>query len=145
VKIRQTAHNLMPDILLHDGLVSAIQYFCDNVAAMTRLDINFQHYGDMAHLSPDIEISIYRIIQELVQNVMKHAKADNVLIQANYREGLLSLTVEDDGTGIGAGGEGGGDKMGLRSIRMRVKALQGSIDIHRRIPNGTSINIELKI
>jgi len=145
LKIRQTAHNLMPDILLHDGLVPAIQYFCNNVATITRLHINLQHYGDIAQLSPEIGISIYRMIQELVQNVIKHAKARNVLIQINCREGLLSLTVEDDGTGISAGCEAAGDKMGLRSIRMRVKALQGSIDIHRRIPNGTSINIELKI
>ncbi|WP_118972898.1 ATP-binding protein [Taibaiella koreensis] len=145
MKIRQTAHNLMPDILLHDGLEPAIQYFCNNVAMMTRLRINFQYYGDLAQLSPEIAISIYRMVQELVQNVMKHARADNILIQINYRAHLLSLTVEDDGRGISYENELPGDKMGLKSIRMRVKALQGSIDIHQRIPNGTSINIELKL
>lgn len=144
-KLRQTAHNLMPDTLLEDGLVPAIRYFCKNVAQMTAIRINFQHYGDIPRLPSDTETSIYRIVQELVQNVIKHAAAANTLVQLNYRKKILSITVEDDGRGMASGATVTTNKMGLKSVRNRLKALNGSIDIHQCTPHGTSVNIELSI
>ena len=144
-KLRQTAHNLMPDTLLEDGLVPAIRYFCKNVAQMTAIRINFQHYGDIPRLPSDTETSIYRMVQELVQNVIKHAAATNTLVQLNYRKKILSITVEDDGRGMASGATVATNKMGLKSVRNRLRALNGSIDIHQCTPHGTSVNIELSI
>jgi signal transduction histidine kinase len=143
-QLRQTAHNLMPDALLEEGLVSAILYFCRSVEKLTGIKFLFQHYGDMPSLSSDVEVSIYRIIQELVQNIIKHAKASNALVQLNYRKGIFSITVEDDGIGI-QNNTTEENKMGLKSIRTRLKAMDGVIDIHHCTPHGTSVSIELNI
>ena len=143
-QLRQTAHNLMPDALLEEGLVSAVLYFCRSVEKLTGIRFLFQHYGDIPDLSSDIEVSIYRIIQELVQNIIKHSEAANALVQLNYRKGILSITVEDDGRGIREG-DLAANKMGLKSIRNRLKTLDGTIDIHHCTPHGTSVNIELNI
>ncbi len=143
-ELRQTAHNLMPDALLEEGLESAVLYFCRSVEKLTGIHFQFQHYGEIPALSSDIEVSIYRIIQELVQNIIKHAKAANALVQLHYRKGILSITVEDDGAGMPPA-DREENKMGLKSIRTRLKTLDGSIDIHPCTPHGTSVNIELSI
>jgi signal transduction histidine kinase len=143
-QLRQTAHNLMPDALLEEGLVSAVLYFCRSVEKLTGIRFLFQHYGEIPAVSSDIEVSIYRIIQELVQNIIKHSGAANALVQLNYRKGILSITVEDDGKGIREG-DLAENKMGLKSIRNRLKTLDGTIDIHHCTPHGTSVNIELSI
>ncbi|PSK90464.1 tetratricopeptide repeat-containing sensor histidine kinase [Taibaiella chishuiensis] len=143
-QLRQTAHNLMPDTLLEEGLVSAVLYFCRNAEKLTGIRFRFQHYGDIPPLASDIEVSIYRVIQELVQNIIKHADAQNALVQLSYRKGILSITVEDDGTGMPAEAPGP-DKMGLKSIRTRIKALEGNMDIHACTPHGTSVTIELNL
>lgn len=144
-KLRLSAHNLMPDALLTEGLIPAISYFCNNIIRMTGLRIHFQHYGAIPRLPTDMEISIYRIIQELVQNTIKHARATNTLVQLNCREDMLSITVEDDGIGFPAAPESRENKMGLKSIQTRLKALNGVIDIHACDPHGTSVNISFAI
>ncbi|WP_162902850.1 tetratricopeptide repeat-containing sensor histidine kinase [Taibaiella koreensis] len=141
--IRQTAHNLMPDSLLAEGLLPAVGYFCTNITKMTGLPVNFQHDGDVIQLPIDTEISIYRMIQELVQNVIKHASAANILVQLYYVDRLLSITVEDDGIGFNPSQSGSEDKMGLKSIQTRLKALNGALDIHACEPHGTSVNLTL--
>lgn len=145
-QLRQTAHNLMPDALLEEGLISAVLYFCRNIEQMTGIKMLFQHYGSIPLLSSDLEISIYRIIQELMQNVIKHAEATNALVQLNYLEGILSITVEDNGVGMKEQDSNlEENKMGLRSIRTRLKAMGGTMEIHPCTPHGTSVNIELSI
>jgi signal transduction histidine kinase len=145
-QLRQTAHNLMPDALLEEGLISAVLYFCRNIEQMTGIHILFQHYGSIPLLSSDLEISIYRIIQELMQNVIKHAEATNALVQLNYLEGILSITVEDNGVGMKEQENNTEEnKMGLRSIRTRLKAMGGTMEVHRCTPHGTSVNIELSV
>ncbi len=143
-QLRQTAHNLMPDTLLEEGLVSAVLYFCRNAEKLTGIQFEFQHYGSLPALSSDIEVSIYRMIQELVQNIIKHARAQHALVQLSYRKGILSITVEDDGTGMPPEAPGA-DKMGLKSIRTRIKALEGHMDIHACTPHGTSVTLELNL
>jgi signal transduction histidine kinase len=146
-QLRQTAHNLMPDALLEEGLISAALYFCRNIEHMTGIRILFQHYGTLPVLSSDVEISIYRILQELMQNIIKHAEATDALVQLNYLEGILSITVEDNGVGIKEHDNDNiaENKMGLRSIRTRLKAMGGTMEIHPCTPHGTSVNIELSI
>lgn len=139
--LRLTAHNLAPDTLLADGLTQALLYFCKNVQYRTNLTINFQFYGDQPDLPQELEINIYRISQELVQNIIKHARATNVLMQLNYREDMLTLTIEDDGIGFDMNASVSG--IGLKSIRSRLKVMNGQIDIHRRHPKGTSVTIEV--
>lgn len=138
--LRLTAHNLAPDTLLADGLTQALLYFCKNIQYRTKLKVTFQHYGDMPALDQEMSINIYRIAQELIQNIIKHAAASNVLVQLNYRPGMLTLTVEDDGKGLKTD-DTAIEGIGLKSIRSRLKVMNGEMEIHERHPKGTSISI----
>lgn len=143
-KLRQTAHNLMPDVLLEEGLVPAVSYFCNNIKKMTGLYVRFQYYGTIPRMQTDKEVNVYRIIQELLQNIIKHANAKYVLVQLNYYEKILSITVEDDGVGFDINQIASGAAMGLKSIQTRIKAIDGNIEFYPRTPHGTSVNISLQ-
>lgn len=144
VKIRQTAHNLMPDALLTEGLLFAISYFCNGINKSGDLQVRFQHYGTLPDLPIETQVNLYRIIQELVQNVVKHAHASEVLVQLYSREEAISITVDDDGTGI-ADPEKAEAGLGLKSIRSRLRVMGGEMDIRSVDPHGTAVHIEVKL
>jgi signal transduction histidine kinase len=142
-ELRQTAHNLMPDMLLETGLTDALFYYCNNLQKEVSFNIIFQHYGSLPRISAEAELYLYRIVQELLQNIIKHAHASKALVQMNYHPPLLSFSVEDNGIGfdkhvIDAG-------MGLKSIDSRLRVLNGTIDIKSNKYQGTTIFIELNI
>jgi signal transduction histidine kinase len=144
-ELRRTAHNLMPDMLLDGGLAEAVYYFCSKLQESTGLQISFQQYGELPRLQPEFELSIYRIVQELVQNILKHAQASKAIVQLNYRMDLLYITVEDNGVGFSKTSTEGQNGMGLRSIRNRVRALNGMMDLRTNEPLGTTIYLEFDV
>jgi two-component system NarL family sensor kinase len=143
-ELRQTAHNLMPDMLLEGGLGEAMLYFCKN-QQHEGLVISFQEYGRMPRLQQEFELALYRMVQELVQNIIKHAHASKAMIQLNYQNDLLFITVEDNGIGFNARDLVGKDGIGLKSIQTRIRALNGIMDIKSSEENGTSINLEFDV
>lgn len=141
--LRRTAHNLMPDRLIEDGLVEAVFYFCNNLQKSVALNISFQPIGIIPSLSTLFELSLYRIIQELVQNIIKHAEATEAIVQVSCEHDLLSITVEDNGKGINDVQEGVG--LGLKSIEARVNEFSGRFTIDT-IPNvGTTVHLEFSV
>jgi len=141
-ELRRTAHNLMPDVLLEEGIAQAIYYFCKNVEETTPLNIVFHQYGELPPLLPSFEISLYRMVQELLQNIIKHAQATRAIVQLNYGNDLLSITIEDDGCGMDLAA---GDGMGLKSIRNRARIHNGSMEIQSNKDNGTAIYLEFDL
>lgn len=145
IKLRHTAHNLMPDALLEEGLVSALTYFCRNVQQMTGLTIDFQHHGSIPKFAIEQEVAIYRVVQELIQNVIKHAAATEVMVQLNYWEKALNLTVEDNGRGIKDLKSSIKNGRGLNSIKTRLKAINGTMEISPSRPHGTFVDIDINL
>ncbi|WP_198666733.1 tetratricopeptide repeat-containing sensor histidine kinase [Taibaiella helva] len=141
-ELRATAHNLLPDTLLEGGLSEAVYYFCRNVQH-SGLDIDLQ-YTDIPRFDPGFELSVYRIIQELVQNVLKHAAATQALVQMIYNEGLLNITVEDNGKGFGLEAPAP-EGIGLRNLRSRTASLKGYMDLRSSPGKGTSVYLEFTI
>ncbi len=142
--VRKTAHNLMPDLLLQEGLATALASLCEKTGKNTRLEVDFLEYGIIPRMDPDIELSLYRMIQELIQNALKHAgNATQLLVQLSCSGSLLNITVEDNGVGFTQEESTGG--MGLEHIRRRVQALQGHIDIQSMPGKGTTIYLEFDI
>ncbi|WP_118974430.1 tetratricopeptide repeat-containing sensor histidine kinase [Taibaiella koreensis] len=141
-ELRTTAHNLLPDTLLEGGLSEAVYYFCKNVQH-SGLDIDLQ-YTDIPRFEPGFELSVYRIVQELVQNVLKHAAATQAMVQMIYNEALLNITVEDNGKGF-VPGAGGGEGIGLRNLRSRTASLNGYMDLRSNPGQGTSVYLEFTI
>jgi signal transduction histidine kinase len=142
--LRKTAHNLMPEILLQEGLAKATRLFCERVSKGHSLEIIYETWGKSRPLAGDIELTAYRIIQEMINNILKHAGATQALVQIVFHDSQLCITVEDNGRGI-PGIANGKEGVGLQTIRERVKLLNGQIDIAGKPGKGTSVYIELTI
>jgi two-component system NarL family sensor kinase len=142
--LRKTAHNLMPEILLQEGLSRASTLFCERVRKGHSLQINTEIWGKVRRLPGDVELTAYRIIQELIHNILKHAGATQALVQIVFHETQLCITVEDNGRGMPADGSPK-EGIGLRTIRERVKLLNGQIDTVSTPGQGTSVYIELDL
>lgn len=139
IQVRQTSHNLMPEVLLENGLVKALNRYCITINN-DKLQVNFVALNEIDRYSANFELSIYRITQELINNIIKHAQATKAFIQLSQHNNLLSLTIEDNGIGFSEDSTKNG--MGLKSIRKRLAAMKGTIDIHSVPRQGTSINLE---
>ncbi|RYD97774.1 MAG: tetratricopeptide repeat protein [Sphingobacteriales bacterium] len=141
--LRHTAHNLMPDMLLQSGLEHAINYFCATVTRNTTIAVEFQQVGQVHLLHKEFELHVYRIVQELLQNAIKHSQASRILVQlALLSETQFSLTVEDDGIGFDTALPSRG--LGMYSIANRLQVLNGNMDVYSQKGKGTSISIEFE-
>ncbi|BAV08635.1 sensory box histidine kinase [Filimonas lacunae] len=141
--LRKTAHNMMPEILMQDGLLKALEQFCNSIAANNTTSIYFEIVGTPVKLKSSLELALYRIVQELVHNIIKHARATEAMIQINFFENELSITVEDNGVGMDVHTTTQG--IGIKSIYDRVKAINGNITIESGYSKGTSIYINLDL
>jgi signal transduction histidine kinase len=143
--IRKISHALMPSALERLGLIDAVEQFCTQMQTTGNFEIDFQHYGFDARLSQKLELLLYRIIQELLNNIIKYANAKEVLVQFTKNENLISITIEDDGKGFDISTLKNKDGIGLQSMQKRIELLGGKMDIDSEIGKGTSVNIELPV
>ena len=126
-EVRDIAHAMMPRALGDQGLGPATSDMLARVLAGAGITHEFDQFGLQDRLPADVEVGVYRIAQELVQNTMKHAQARQVNLQLLRNNGHLVLLYEDDGKGMDLGA--GHDGIGLRNIRERVRALRGIFTI----------------
>lgn len=140
-ELRRIAHNMMPVNLLKFGLETALRDMCESLMT-DRLHIDFQAYG-IGSISEEKQIHIYRIIQEMLSNAIKHADATNIILQCNQDGDMFLITLEDDGKGFDTAINVKG--IGLSNMKNRVGFLNGVIDITSVINGGTTINIELNV
>lgn len=144
-EVRRIAHNLMPQILLKYGLVEALVEFVGNIKRANYFTITFTHSGIAQRFNPIIELSLYRTIQELTNNIVKHAKASVVVIQLNLIHDLLMVTVEDNGVGFIVDNAKPTGGIGLGNVISRIEYMGGKIDIRSDLGKGTYINIEIDV
>ncbi|WP_164735241.1 sensor histidine kinase [Pseudoflavitalea rhizosphaerae] len=142
VESRRIAHNLLPETLLRFGLEEALQKYCESVSGSKMLNLEFQSVGLQERLEQSVELSIYRIVQELVNNIIRHAGASEALVQLHRDKNRLSITVEDDGKGFAPSKKEG---IGLSNVASRVSYLNGSLDIRSDNEKGTSVFIEIQL
>jgi signal transduction histidine kinase len=140
-ELRRVSHNMMPEALIKFGLKETLENYCENINLSGTLKVQLQTYGMDERMEQNTEIVLYRIVQELLNNVIKHAEAKNVLIQLIRKDSHFSLTVEDDGRGFDPD-TGRKEGAGLSNIRARVDYLGGTIDVRSAPGEGTSVNIE---
>jgi signal transduction histidine kinase len=149
--IRNISSQLRPDMLDHLGLVPTLQWYIDDfVKRRQGLQIDFQAMGVKKRPSSDIEIVLYRILQEALNNIAKHAKARHVSVILTYSHPKLILTIKDDGVGFqqtegmapfGAKKQG----IGLPGMRERVASVGGTLDIRSSRGKGTVIRAKLPV
>ena len=143
--LRKVAQNLMPEALVKFGLTEALKDFCGTIQTATNIEIGYQKIGEDRKLVNTAEVFIYRIIQELVNNAVKHAKAKEIIVQLAFTNNKIIITVEDDGVGYDLNAIKLNSGAGLENIAYRVDYFNGTIDTITSPNNGTSVNIELNV
>ncbi|MEP6949751.1 MAG: ATP-binding protein [Ginsengibacter sp.] len=144
-EMRRVAHNMMPEALLKFGLSEAIQDFCDSINESNTVKMRYTTLGPQGGLEKSTEVILYRIIQELTNNAIKHAMAKNIFIQLIIHEKGITLTVEDDGKGFDTAQLSNIKGAGLKNVQSRVDYLKGILEIDSKTGEGSSFNIEIPV
>jgi len=143
-ELRRIAHNMMPEALVKFGLNTAIQDLCESTNKTSSINLTYQSFdlqdGDVSKTKVS---AIYRIIQELVNNIIRHAEAKNALVQFIKRHDTLSITVEDDGKGFDPNTARQQKGIGFLTMQTRIAYMNGTFDIQTSEGKGTSIHIEI--
>ncbi len=143
--VRKISHNMMPGSLSRHGLEVALQDICDAIQAANQLEVTFIPFGLDNIIDEVVEINIFRIIQELLKNIIKHAEAKEVIVQLSVEDDRLHMVVEDDGRGFDASNISVFEGIGMRSIQSRVTYLNGNINIDSSLGHGSTFNIEIPL
>ncbi len=144
-ELRRVAHNMMPEVLVKFGLSEALKSYCASLSEAQLFKIDFQSIDMETRLSSNTEIFIYRIVQELLNNAAKHAKATHVLVQLARQNGEISITVEDDGVGFDTATIKKTTGAGWANIQSRIEYLKGKLDVQSAADKGTSVHIIIPI
>lgn len=143
-ELRRTSYELMPATLLRMGLDPALRDLCFNLLVKNGIEPRLELEADVTHLSSDQQLIVYRILQELLHNIVKHAAASHVLVQLNSFDHEMTLVVEDDGRGFLVSNTAMSG-IGLGSIKSRVDLLGGFLDIASSPGDGTTVTINFPI
>lgn len=144
-ELRTIARNMMPETLVKFGLQAALKDYC---SSMTGKDtkVTLQFYGGDKGIGIQQQVTMYRVIQELINNAIKHAKASEVLVQYMREGNNVDITVEDNGVGFKKNKQQTKDSgMGLSNLRTRVAYLKGNLDFHSEANEGTTVNVHINI
>jgi signal transduction histidine kinase len=144
-EVRKISYNLMPAILQQYGLEYALQDLCEDINRSGPLEVSFIPFGLEHKFEDQMAISVYRIVQELVKNTLKHAEASELIVQVSAEDGLLSIVVEDDGQGFDVAEKREHPGIGLQSIQSRLTLLHGKMDIVSQAGLGSTFTIEIPL
>lgn len=143
-ELRRIARNMMPESLVKSGLETALRNLCASLSGESRA-IEFQANGISKVLPLPTQVNIYRIIQELLANAIRHSAATNIIVQCIQENTQFLITVEDNGRGFNTTTAKTAKGIGLDNIYNRVNYAKGKLDIRSEPGEGTSINIELYV
>lgn len=142
-ELRRVSRNLMPDSLLYRGLEDALKDLCKSMT-QPHMSIDFQSAELSGNYSHPFLISVYRIVQELLTNALKHSGANQVWVQCSEENDMLYLSVEDNGKGFEQSiGNGDNKGMGLSNIRNRIALLNGHLEIDTYPGKGLSFHAQI--
>lgn len=144
-EIRSMSHLKNSGVLAKNGLLPAVKKLAKNASATQKLSVEVQDFGLNERLDNSMEIAIFRIIQELVTNIIKHSGASEANISITKHVDSLSIIVEDNGRGFDTKKSYGKNGMGLFNIERRVEHLEGSMEVDSTIGKGTSVLIDIPI
>jgi two-component system NarL family sensor kinase len=141
-ELRHIARNMMPETLLKFGLETALKDLCE-FYMRAGLHIEFQSFNIHTSLPLPWQINIYRIVQEVLSNAIRHANATNIILQCSQNEPVFFITIEDNGKGFDQAESVNKNGLGLLNVKSRVDYMKGKMAISSAAGEGTVINIEL--
>lgn len=145
VELQRIAHNMMPEVLVKLGLINAINDLCNQVNITKSLKVSLEVHGMNKRLPDNTEIILFRIIQELVNNIIKHAQATEAIIQFTKDQDRLSVVVEDNGIGFDSRATLNGNHSGIAAIKSRVNYLNGTLTFDSQKNIGTTVMMDFVI
>ncbi|MDT0556775.1 sensor histidine kinase [Patiriisocius hiemis] len=144
-EVRSMAHIKNSGVIAKNGLLPAVEKLAKNASGVNNLSIEVQHFGLENRIENSLEISIFRIIQELVTNIIKHSKATEASISITQHEDSINIIVEDNGVGFNSKHLNFNEGMGLSSIEKRIEHLEGSFEVDATKGKGTTILIDIPL
>ncbi|QOD61489.1 hypothetical protein H9I45_03290 [Polaribacter haliotis] len=145
LKVRSIAHAKNAGVIANQGLLTAVQMMAEKISSADKINIEVIHFGLDKRLENSLEITVFRIIQELITNIIKHAEAKNATINISLYDKNLNIIIEDNGKGFNVKKVNLKDGMGISSIKTRVEHLKGAFEIDATIGKGSSIIIDIPI
>ncbi len=143
IEVRRIAHAMMPNALVNLGFVAAVQDLADQINVANDLVVQTHIRVDDMILPKKSQLIIYRIIQEILNNILKHAQAKNAVIQLTETNSIYHLTIEDDGKGFDKAVLNQKNGLGLKSIESRIEYLNGEMNLSSELNEGTSFDIHI--
>jgi signal transduction histidine kinase len=140
--VRRLAVELRPTALDDFGLVPALERLTSTFAEQTGIDVHFHAHLPEGRLPPEIETTLYRIVQEAFTNVVKHARATQVSVLLTSKAGRVSVVIEDDGIGFDPRTTGE-ERLGLLGMRERVDLVGGRVEVESQLGAGTTLVVEV--
>ncbi len=146
-EIRSFARNLNSNYINENGLWNCIDLFVQQIENISKLSVTLNYEGEEKNLHPKTEIMLFRIIQESINNVLKHSCANKVILFFNFKQNELELKIEDNGIGfdvtaaLSSSYKNGSS--GLQNIITRVKMINGQYHINSKINKGTLLCITI--
>jgi len=142
--VRRLAVELRPKALDDFGLVAALERLTGTFSEQTGISVDLESgLRESERLPREVETVLYRIVQEALTNVVKHARAERVSIVLTLKEGAVSAVIEDDGRGLTSAENGGG--LGLIGMRERVALVDGRLEIESPEEGGTTLVVEVPL
>jgi two-component system sensor histidine kinase DegS len=144
--MRRFMFDLRPDSLDDLGLVATMKRFASEYQDRTGITCRFNVNGEDRRVGPVLEEAIFRIIQEALTNVQKHAEAKTAEVTLAIQPGVITARIRDDGSGfeVGSPPSGGRQQLGLLGMRERAEALGGRIEVRSEAGKGTEIEVEFR-
>jgi two-component system NarL family sensor kinase len=146
-EVRAVSHSMVPNALIKSGLVSAVREFVNKISSTGDLKVNLEIVGMSERLEGTLENILFRVLQEIVNNIIKHSQAREVGIQFVKHDSDLTILIEDNGVGFDVDKklndpEGG---IGLKNIQSRIDFLNGEVHFDSYPGKGTTITIEIPV
>ncbi len=143
--VRRISHQLHPAVLEHSGLVSALRSCCEEFGSLTGIQVSVETEGSFDRIPSAVALTLYRITQEALQNVAKHAQIGEARVTLRNSEKMLSLTIADLGVGmeLSAGGLAGG--LGLLSIKERTRLIHGTVEFSSQLNQGAKVIVNVPL
>ena len=144
-EVRRISNDLVSGVLVDFGLPKALEELCYTIENASDINVNLHIHGLESRLDYKLEVNLYRIVQELLTNSLKHSKANEITVQIVRSSKKLNLIVEDNGVGFNSNEVSNKKGMGLSNIQKRIELFKGVLNIDSGKNNGTSTSIDIDL
>jgi two-component system, NarL family, sensor kinase len=144
--LRDLSRSMNPVIIRHQGFMNAVMSEVERFKQSTRIEVDVKIHGDPVYLESEKELVLFRIIQEAFVNIIRHAHANNIMLELFYNDDSLKMSIKDDGVGFSKEFHKiltSGESVGLLNMKTRASICGGNFDIRSEEDNGTQILISI--